>query len=105
MKNGTDLPISSKTPTRGEIWFAKLSVDPPDKGLRPVVMVSIDARNRHERAPTVLVVPLTTAIHKSAPARLSLRRRNGPAIRLGGTCGRRHDASEGESRPTEGWAA
>ena len=36
------------------------------KGRRPVVIVSLDARNRHERADTVLVVPLTTSIHKDS---------------------------------------
>lgn len=55
------------TPLRGEIWFVQLHLDPPEKGRRPVVVVSIDARNRHERADTVLVVPLTTSIHKDAP--------------------------------------
>jgi mRNA-degrading endonuclease toxin of MazEF toxin-antitoxin module len=54
-------------PLRGEIWFVELHVDPPDKGRRPVIVVSIDARNRHERADTVLVVPLTTSVHKDIP--------------------------------------
>src|SRR5215475_15076742 len=52
-------------PKRGEIWFVKLPTDPPEKQGRPVVVVSIDARNLHERATTVLVVPLSTT-----PARL-----------------------------------
>lgn len=34
--------------------------------------MSIDVRNRHERADTVLVVPLTTSIHKNAPTNLML---------------------------------
>ena len=59
-------------PLRGEIWFVKLHVDPPDKGQRPVVIVSLDVRNRHERADTVLVVPLTTTIHKQVPTHLLL---------------------------------
>jgi mRNA-degrading endonuclease toxin of MazEF toxin-antitoxin module len=50
----------------------KLYVDPPDKGLRPVVIVSLDARNRHERADTVLAVPLTTSIHKNVPTHVYL---------------------------------
>lgn len=54
-----------KTPLRGEIWFIQLPVDPPEKGRRPVVIVSLDARNRHERADTVLVIPLSTSIHKA----------------------------------------
>ena len=52
-------------PKRGEIWFVKLPTDPPEKQGRPVVVVSLDARNFHERASTVLVVPLSTT-----PARL-----------------------------------
>jgi mRNA-degrading endonuclease toxin of MazEF toxin-antitoxin module len=52
------------SPQRGEIWFTKLPTDPPEKGKRPVVIVSIDARNNHPRASTVLVVPLSTSVHK-----------------------------------------
>jgi mRNA-degrading endonuclease toxin of MazEF toxin-antitoxin module len=37
-----------------------------------VVIVSLDVRNRHERADTVLVVPLTTSIHKQAPTHVFL---------------------------------
>ncbi len=51
---------SGRPPRRGEIWFVKLPTDPPEKQQRPVVVVSIDARNIHERATTVLVVPLST---------------------------------------------
>ena len=54
-----------KPPLRGEIWFVQLPVDPPEKGRRPVVIVSLDARNRHERADTVLVIPLSTSIQKA----------------------------------------
>jgi len=57
---------------RGEIWFVRLPADPPEKGLRPVVVLSLDARNRHERADTVLVVPLTTSIHKEVPTQVYL---------------------------------
>jgi mRNA interferase MazF len=53
------------TPARGQIWFVQLPVDPPEKGRRPVVIVSLDARNRHERADTVLVIRLSTSIHKA----------------------------------------
>jgi mRNA-degrading endonuclease toxin of MazEF toxin-antitoxin module len=59
-----------RIPMRGEIWFAQLPVDPPGKGRRPVLVVSLDVRNRHERAETVLVIPLTTSIHKEAPTHL-----------------------------------
>jgi len=64
--------VAGKSPLRGEIWFTQLSVDPPDKGRRPVVIVSLDERNRHERADTVLVVPLTTSIHKDVPTHVFL---------------------------------
>jgi mRNA interferase MazF len=63
---------AQRTPLRGEIWFVQLHVDPPEKGRRPVVIVSLDARNRHERADTVLVVPLTTSIHKESPTHIFL---------------------------------
>jgi mRNA interferase MazF len=66
------VPLTSRGPLRGEIWFVQLPVDPPEKGRRPVVIVSLDARNRHERADTVLVVPLTTSIHKEAPTHVFL---------------------------------
>jgi mRNA-degrading endonuclease toxin of MazEF toxin-antitoxin module len=52
-------------PRRGEIWFIRLLTDPPDKGGRPVIVVSIEARNQHERATTVLVVPLSTTLRES----------------------------------------
>jgi mRNA-degrading endonuclease toxin of MazEF toxin-antitoxin module len=57
---------------RGEIWYVKLATDPPDKSERPVVIVSLDARNRHERANTVLVAPLTGSIEKQAPTHIQL---------------------------------
>jgi mRNA interferase MazF len=66
------VPATRRTPLRGEIWFVQLPIDPPDKGRRPVVIVSLDARNRHERAATVLVVPLTTSIHKDFPTHVFL---------------------------------
>ncbi len=56
-----------KPPLRGEIWFTKLHSDPPEKGRRPVIVVSLDARNGHERVNTVLVVPLSTSVHKNFP--------------------------------------
>src|SRR5262249_44199056 len=62
----------NRVPLRGEIWFVQLHVDPPGKGRRPVVIVSLDVRNRHERADTVLVVPLTTSIHKEVPTHVFL---------------------------------
>ncbi len=52
------------SPQRGEIWFTRLPTDPPEKGKRPVVIVSVNARNNHPRASTVLIVPLSTSVHK-----------------------------------------
>ena len=66
------MPLIDRSPLRGEIWFVHLPADPSDKGRRPVLIVSLDVRNRHERADTVLVVPLTTSIHKDAPTHLLL---------------------------------
>jgi mRNA interferase MazF len=63
--------LAVKTPLRGEIWFVQLAVDPPEKGRRPVIIVSVDARNHHP-PDTVLVVPLTTSIHKDAPTHVFL---------------------------------
>jgi mRNA-degrading endonuclease toxin of MazEF toxin-antitoxin module len=59
--------------SRGEIWFVQLPTDPREKGRRPVLVVSSEARNRHERADTVLVVPLSTSVHKAgSPTHLRL---------------------------------
>lgn len=52
------------SPLRGEIWFTKLPTEPPEKGRRPVVIVSVNARNNHPRANTVLVVPLSTSVQR-----------------------------------------
>ena len=62
-----------KTPLRGEIWFTQLHVDPPEKGKRPVLIVSMDGRNRHERADTALVIPLSTSIHKISSVNVLLK--------------------------------
>jgi mRNA-degrading endonuclease toxin of MazEF toxin-antitoxin module len=56
-----------RSPLRGEIWWIKLPTDHPGKGGRPVIIASVDARNQHERADTILVVPLSTSIHKESP--------------------------------------
>lgn len=70
MTNGT---MRKRLPLRGEIWFVRMTYDPPNKRERPVVVVSVDARNRHEKASTVLVVPLSTTIHKDHPTHVFLR--------------------------------
>lgn len=67
MKRGERLPL------RGEVWWTNFHTDPPEKGRRPVIIVSPDGRNCHERSTTVLVVPLSTSIHKLGPAHLLLR--------------------------------
>jgi mRNA-degrading endonuclease toxin of MazEF toxin-antitoxin module len=54
-------------PRQGEIWFTRIPTDPPDYFARPVVIVSLDARNQNERANTVLVVPLSTTIKNPMP--------------------------------------
>jgi mRNA-degrading endonuclease toxin of MazEF toxin-antitoxin module len=61
-----------RSPLRGEIWYVKLATDPHDKAERPVVIVSLDARNRHERANTVLVAPLTGSIEKQVQTHIQL---------------------------------
>lgn len=63
----------TRFPQSGEIWWTNFPTDPPDKGRRPVIIVSPDARNRHERATTILVIPLSTSIHKLGPAHMLLR--------------------------------
>jgi mRNA-degrading endonuclease toxin of MazEF toxin-antitoxin module len=42
----------------------KLPTDPPEKAARPVIIVSLDARNRHSGSNTVLVAPLTGSVEK-----------------------------------------
>ncbi|MFZ0521864.1 MAG: type II toxin-antitoxin system PemK/MazF family toxin [Candidatus Acidiferrales bacterium] len=53
-----DLP----QPLRGEIWDVHFPSDPPGKGPRPVLIVSTNARNKHPKASTVLVVPFSTTL-------------------------------------------
>jgi mRNA-degrading endonuclease toxin of MazEF toxin-antitoxin module len=64
---------AKRTPSRGEIWWTNSPTDPPDKGRRPVIVVSPNVRNQHERASTVLVVPLSTSVHRIGPAHVLLR--------------------------------
>lgn len=61
-----------RAPRRGEIWYLKLSTDPPDKVERPVVVVSLDARNQHPRANTVLVVPLSGSVKREIATHIQL---------------------------------
>jgi len=64
------MPVQA--PLRGEIWFVKLPTDPSDKGPRPVVIASTNARNAHPRADTVLVIPFSTSTLKDVPTHLYL---------------------------------
>jgi len=66
-------PPVARYPLRGEIWWTHFPTDPPEKGRRPVIIVSVDGRNSNPRANTVLVIPLSTSIHNSRPADLLLR--------------------------------
>jgi mRNA-degrading endonuclease toxin of MazEF toxin-antitoxin module len=61
-----------RTPSRGEIWYVKLPTDPPEKAARPVIIVSLDARNRHSGASTVLVAPLTGSVEKDFETHIRL---------------------------------
>jgi mRNA-degrading endonuclease toxin of MazEF toxin-antitoxin module len=70
-----EMTALQRMPSRGEVWFAQLPTDPPEKGRRPVLIVSSEARNRHPRADTVLVAPLSTSVHKADnPTHLLLQR-------------------------------
>jgi mRNA interferase MazF len=65
--------VPGQIPMRGQIWYTKIPTDPPDKGRRPVVIVSTNTRNNHVRASTVLVVPLSTSVQKdNVPTHLNL---------------------------------
>jgi mRNA-degrading endonuclease toxin of MazEF toxin-antitoxin module len=66
-------PSPARFPLQGEIWWTHFPTDPPDKGRRPVIIVSVDGRNCQPRANTVLVIPLSTSIQKFRPADLLLR--------------------------------
>src|SRR5215469_14303750 len=62
-----------RLPSRGEIWWTNMPPDPPEKGRRPVIIVSPDGRNQHPRANTLLVIPLSTSIHLPRPFHVLLR--------------------------------
>lgn len=62
-----------RLPARGEIWWTNLPTDPPEKGRRPVIIVSPDGRNQHPRSNSVLVIPLSTSVHLLRPSHLLLR--------------------------------
>src|ERR1700693_5468862 len=58
-------------PSQGEIWVIKLPTEPPDKGLRYVVVVSANAQNHHPRASTVAVVPIGTTLRQNSCLQLT----------------------------------
>jgi len=58
-------------PLRGEIWWAQFPTDPEGK-FRPAIVVSLNARNQHPRAGSVLAIPLSTSVHKIGPGQLLL---------------------------------
>ncbi|MGA2570731.1 MAG: type II toxin-antitoxin system PemK/MazF family toxin [Terracidiphilus sp.] len=64
---------AARYPLRGEIWWTRFPTDPPDKGRRPVIVVSPDSRNCHPRSNTVLVIPLSTSIQNPLALHLLLR--------------------------------
>jgi mRNA-degrading endonuclease toxin of MazEF toxin-antitoxin module len=61
-----------RIPSRGEIWYVKLPTDPPEKAARPVIIVSLDARNRHPGASTVIVAPLTGSVERDFDTHIRL---------------------------------
>jgi mRNA-degrading endonuclease toxin of MazEF toxin-antitoxin module len=61
-----------RMPSRGEIWYVNLPTDPPEKAARPVIIVSLDARNQHLGASTVLVAPLTGSVEKDFDTHIPL---------------------------------
>ena len=58
-------------PSQGEIWVIKLPTEPPEKGLRYVIVVSPDAQNHHPRASTVVVVPIGTTLRQNSCLQLA----------------------------------
>lgn len=62
----------NRLPLRGEIWYVKLPTDPPEKAARAVIIVSLDARNRHSGASTVLVAPLSGSVERDFETHIHL---------------------------------
>ena len=60
-------------PRPGEIWFVNIPPAPLKKNSRPIVTVPTDAKNRHERATTVLAVPLSTTLRDNVPTHIRLQ--------------------------------
>src|ERR1700678_4069351 len=66
----TVIPTLPK-PNQGEIWAIKLPTEPPDKGLRYVVVVSPNAQNHHPRASTLAIVPIGTTLRQNSCLQLT----------------------------------
>src|ERR1700676_5188877 len=58
-------------PSQGEIWVIRLPTEPPDKGLRYVVVVSPNSQNHHPRSSTVAVVPIGTTLRQNSCLQLT----------------------------------
>jgi mRNA-degrading endonuclease toxin of MazEF toxin-antitoxin module len=67
------MTVFPRLPSRGEIWWSHMPTDPPGKGKRPVLIVSLDQRNHHPRSNSVLVIPLSTSIQRVSPSHLLLQ--------------------------------
>ena len=61
-----------RIPLRGEIWFTNIAADLAEESKRLVIIVSPDARNRHDRAKTVLVIPLDMGVQKQSSVHILL---------------------------------
>ena len=61
-------------PKRGEIYLVKLLGYPADKKIRPVLVVSLNARNR--LANDIIVVPISTTL-RPAPTHVELPKGEG----------------------------
>ena len=83
-------------PHQGEIWFVRIPTDPPDKNARPVIVVSLDARNQHPRASTVLVVPLSTTLQRIRYARPAGARRDRSGRGFRGPSGEHQHRAKGK---------
>lgn len=58
---------------RGEIWWGAPPLPGGSQKRRPFLIVSVDAFNRNERYPKVMVVHLTTAMRTGDPFRWEIK--------------------------------
>jgi mRNA-degrading endonuclease toxin of MazEF toxin-antitoxin module len=66
--------VPSQYPRRGEIYFASVRTGPGERKVRPVLIISPDARNRW--ASDVLAIPISTKV-RPAPEHVLLDRGEG----------------------------